>query len=86
MFRYEVSWDLEEECIVRIAQCWNRGPLINDSLIRVQYRLKKCQESLKRWRVLENKNRNIAIKTKSEQLKCLQDKEDPTILREIMKL
>lgn len=28
----------------------------------------------------------MAIKTKSKQLKCLQDKEDPTTLREIMKL
>lgn len=54
MFRYEASWDFEEEHSLKIAQLWNSGLSNNNPLTRVQQSLKACQEGLKNgehWKI-----------------------------------
>lgn len=49
LFRYEASWDLEEECGNIVRDNWFSNATIYDPMGRVQRLLSKCRKALNRW-------------------------------------
>lgn len=82
LFQYEVRWDLDKDCRETVDVCWNEGRVLSDPLDRVSQKLKNCQDGLKRWKALTDKNRSQTIKIKSNQMKALQELEGPNSLEE----
>lgn len=83
LFRYEASWELEEECSQKVAQFWNQSCAPKDPLQRVQFLLLACQKGLKQWSIRSKKGRQSELNTKSNKLKVLLEKEGPEVMEDI---
>lgn len=76
-FKYEVSWDLEEECGKIVESEWGRHSEISGHMNKVQKQLAGCRNALSKWSTNSVKKRGEAIKEKTELLKSLKDIEGP---------
>ncbi|XP_018826172.2 uncharacterized protein LOC108995126, partial [Juglans regia] len=82
-FRYEMSWDQENECGDTVKEVWKEEKRKRGSLLSVQRCLKSCSQALRKWYMGKNSMRGSEIKRFSEKLKELKEDEGPLNVDEI---
>lgn len=69
LFRYEVSWNVEEECSKKVTDVWRIPITYHCLVVKVQNLLKQCELDLKKWSVNKGCNYASDITLKSARLK-----------------
>lgn len=85
LFRYDASWDLEEECDNIVRNSWMSTKTTIGSIDRIHNCLSKCGKALTRWSKHNEKHKNKDIEYKYAQLKLLQDEQDGSNMAKIKK-